>query len=264
MGKKKMAVIGDEEKVSEKKKVTRQEKPKTSKKETEKEAQDLAVEVENLEEDNASTREETASHQKKTSPKTGRSRNYKAALTKVDRNKAYFVEEGVALAQATSFSKFEGKIELHLTVREAGLSGEISFPHPAGRSARVAVATDELLAKVKDGQIDFDVLIASPEMMTKLAPLARILGPKGLMPNPKKGTISPEPEKVAAQMSGKTRFATEKKIPLIHLVVGSVKQSAEEVTANVKAVFSAIGPSNINKATLKATMGPGVKLTVES
>ena len=247
MGKKKTAVIGEE--------VVEEVKKKVSKK--------IEKVKDSVEEKAEEETEKETSKSKKVVKKAGRSRKYKAALIKIDRNKAYPLTEAVSIAQATNYAKFEGKIELHLTVREAGISGEISFPHSAGKSQRIAVATDELLEKIKAGQIDFDVLVAEPSMMIKLAPLAKVLGPKGLMPDPKKGTISAEPEKLAKEMAGKSRFTTEKKIPLIHLVVGSVKQPAKEIVANAEAVFKAVGESNILRATLKATMGPGVKVEIE-
>ncbi len=100
-------------------------------------------------------------------------------------------------------------------------------------------------------------------MMVKIAPLAKILGPRGLMPNPKNGTISDDPEAVIRKLKGKTSYKTEKKAPLLHLVVGKVNQAEEELRENVRKLLDTIGTGNIRKAVIKATMGPGIKINLE-
>ncbi len=247
MGKKKVALLGEETTVSEKEK-----KPAKKTVQTPNEPDEAVVPQE---------AEKVTKKAKKAVVKIRRSQRYKNARAKVQPDQQYPIAEAIKLAQETSLSRFEGKIELHLTVRE-GTSGEIVFPHETGKTQRIAIATDEILANISKGETDFDVLLASPEMMKKLAPLARVLGPKGLMPNPKKGTITTEPEKVAKLMAGKTRFETEKKTPLIHLVIGTTSQAATEVIANAEAVIKTVGPTNIIKAVVSATMGPGVKITL--
>ena len=127
--------------------------------------------------------------------------------------------------------------------------------------ARVAIASVELIAKIEAGTIEFDVLVTHPSFMPKLARLAKVLGPKGLMPNPKNGTVSPDPEKRAKELAGgKTTVKTERKAPLMHVIVGKTNQEAKEIGANVETLVKAIGAGRIIKLTLSATMSPGVKV----
>jgi len=111
--------------------------------------------------------------------------------------------------------------------------------------------------------MDFDVLVAHPSMMAKLAKVARVLGPKGLMPNPKNGTVSPDPEKRAKELShGQVNFKAEPGNPIVHLPVGKVSFEDKRLVENIQAILSAIGPGKILRATLAATMGPGVKIAI--
>jgi large subunit ribosomal protein L1 len=203
-----------------------------------------------------------AKKEKRPAPKRGR--RYLAARKKIDRNKLYPLDQAIGLVKETSVSRFNGSIQLHLTVKETGLTGEISFPHSTGKDQKIVIADDELIEKIKKGKIDFDLLLASPAMMPKLASLAKILGPKGLMPNPKTGTISENPKKLALKLAGKTRYRTEKKAPLIHLAIGRLDQPDKELVENIQAVLNTIDPANIKKAVLAATMGPGIKIDFNS
>jgi len=121
-----------------------------------------------------------------------------------------------------------------------------------------------LIKKIDQGKINFDVLLAAPAMMPKLAKYAKVLGPKGLMPNPKNNTISNEPEKLVKQMQGKTPFKAEVKFPLIHQVIGKVKDSEKNLEENFLALVNAVGPGNINKAVITPSMGPGIKVNLDS
>lgn len=199
---------------------------------------------------------------KKTIIKKRRSNHYLKARAKVDQNKNYPLSEAIKLVKETSLSSFEGSCEIHIVAKDS-LQGEIAFPYPTGKESRVVIADDQVLEQIKAGKIDFDLLIASPKMMVKIAPLAKILGPKRLMPNPKNGTISDNPEGVVKKLKGKTGYKTEKKAPLVHLVVGKVNQAEEQLRENVKKVLDTIGTGNIRKAIIKATMGPGIKINLE-
>ncbi|HUW21581.1 MAG TPA: hypothetical protein VMW41_02825 [Candidatus Bathyarchaeia archaeon] len=190
--------------------------------------------------------------------------SYLNARAKVDLHKLYLLQEAVKLAKETSISRFPGSIDLHLVAKEIGLSGQISFPHPTGKEQRIAIADDKLIEQIKKGKLDFDVLIAPPSMMAKLAPLAKTLGPKGLMPNPKNGTISENPETAAKKLAGKTQYRTEKKAPLIHLTIGRTDHSEQNLLENAKAAVNTIAPGNIKKAVLSATMGVGIKIDLGS
>lgn len=193
-----------------------------------------------------------------------RGKKYVTAKKKVDVNKFYPLSEGIKLVQETSFSKFDGKIEAHVTVIEEGNLGEISFPHMETTSKKVVILNDTILAEIKEGKINFDILIATPITMPKLLPFARTLGPKGLMPNPKNGTLTDKPEEAVKKLStAKTMIKTEKKSPVVHIIVGKVSQPIKEITANVTELIKIIKIPKIKKLALCATMGPSVKILIE-
>ena len=122
---------------------------------------------------------------------------------------------------------------------------------------KIAVVDDKILANLKNGKIDFDVLIATPVTMPKLLPFARLLGPKGLMPNPKTGTLTDKPEEAVKKLAvAKTSIKTEKKAPLVHIIVGKVSQPEAELIAHVTELIKVIKAPKIKKLSLCATMGP--------
>lgn len=201
---------------------------------------------------------------KKVRKRKKRSKNYLAARDKIKRQKFYRLEKAISLVKETSLSKFVGNLEAHLLVNKAGEVGEVVLPHFQGKEKVVAVADGKVVVKIKAGKIDFDLLLASPAMMPKLVPFARILGPKGLMPNPKNGTLVEDPEKAAAKFKGGAlKIKTEKKAPVVHLVLGKLDQPDSELIANVEVLIESIGKERIKKMTLAATMGPGVKVKIE-
>ena len=194
-----------------------------------------------------------------------RSKKYLAAKAKVDINKYYSLNEAVKLVKETSISKFEGKIEAHLTVFDIGNVGEITFPHMETADKKVVILNDTILAELKDGKINFDILIATPSTMPKLLPLARILGPKGLMPNPKNGTLTDKPEDSLKKLSvAKTILKTEKKAPVIHIIVGKISQKDEEIEANINELIKVVKANKIKKLALCATIGPCVKVNINA
>lgn len=198
----------------------------------------------------------------KRSPKV-RGKKYLAAKTKIDQNKLYPLTEAIKLVKETSITKFVGNLEVHLVVKQTGELGELNLPYFKGKTKKVVVADDQVIEQIKANKIDFDVLLASPKMMPKLIPFARILGPKGLMPNPKNGTLVKDPEKAIKQFSKNTiKVKTERKAPVVHLVLGKLDQPDKELIANVEALIKLFGPGQIKKMVLKATMGPGVKVKV--
>ncbi len=192
-----------------------------------------------------------------------RGKKYQSAKKKVDVNKYYSLKEAISLVKETSFSKFDGKIEAHVTTFDIGNVGEIVFPHLETASKKIAVLNDTILSEIKDGQVNFDILIATPATMPKLLPFARVLGPKGLMPNPKNGTLTDDPETAVKRLSiAKTIIKTEKKAPTIHIVVGKVSQAPEELTANIEELIKVVKSNKIKKLALCATMGPCVKVEI--
>lgn len=192
-----------------------------------------------------------------------RSKRYLAAKAKIDVNKYYDLKDAVKLVKETSLSKFEGKVEAHVTIMDLGNVGEINFPYLETASKKVVILNDTILAEIKDGNVNFDILIATPATMPKLLPLARILGPKGLMPNPKNGTLTDKPEESLKKLSvAKTVLKTEKKAPVVHTIVGKISQKDEEIVANVEELIKLVKTNKIKKLALCATMGPSVKVKI--
>jgi large subunit ribosomal protein L1 len=202
---------------------------------------------------------------KRVKPPKERGKKYKAAKTQVDPAKLYPLAEAIKLLKETSYSKFDGKAEVHLNLIKKGFQTEAELPHFQAKQKKVVVADETVIEQIEAGKIDFDVLLASPKIMPQLVKFAKILGPKGLMPNPKKGTVLDQPEK-AIKSFQKTSLdvKTEKDVPLIHLVFGSVKQPEKELLANLETIIKAISAKNIQKAVIKATMGPAIKVAIDN
>ncbi len=183
----------------------------------------------------------------------------------VSKNQTYPLEKAVTLLTQFKTGKFDESVELHVSTREQGVSGVLNLPHGSGKTLRIKIADDAILASIEAGKIDFDVLVATPDMMPKLAKVARILGPRGLMPNPKNGTVTPKPEDAVKKLSGgEIRFKTEPKAPIIHLIIGKMSFGEKKILENAKSALDAIGENKIKSATLTSTMSPGIKLQVSS
>ncbi len=195
-----------------------------------------------------------------------RSKRYQEVMGMVDKTKLYPLTDAISLVKKTSITKFDGTVELHVNLNPLSLGDKkdyrtsVNLPHSTGKEVRVAIADEKIIAEIEAGKINFDVLVAHPQMMPKLAKVARVLGPRGLMPNPKTGTVSPDPEKRAKELSsGQVNIKTEPGNPIIHMGIGKVSSSDSDIADNVKAVLAAIG-SKVAKVSLSATMGPGVKV----
>jgi len=193
-----------------------------------------------------------------------RGKKYQSSKKKVDVLKFYPLKDAIKLVKETSFSKFDGKIEAHLSVIDTGNLGEITFPHLEVGTKRIQLLDDKILAELKEGKINFDILIATTTTMPKLLPFARILGPKGLMPNPKNGTLTDKPEEAIKKLAvAKTIIKTESKSPVVHIIVGKVSQLEKELEANINELIKVVKAPKIKKMVLSATMGPGVKVLIE-
>lgn len=216
--------------------------------------------------DNKSPQPETSesdSTSKQTTTSRSRGKRYVTTRSLVDRTLDYPLADAIDLVIKTSYSKFVGTITADLVVKEIGDQGTLTFPHSTGKTIKVEVASDETLAKLEKGVIDFDILLTEPTFVPKLAKYARILGPKGLMPNPKNGTITAQPAKRKKELeAGAVTIKSERKAPLCHVIIGNTKMSKSELLANAETLLTTL-KGRVLKITLSATMGPGVKVKVE-
>ncbi len=216
------------------------------------------------------------------------------ALTEIDRNRHYGVDEAIGIVKANATAKFDETVEISLNLgvdpRHADqmVRGVVSLPKGTGRDVRVAVfargdkaeeakkagaevvGAEDLMEEIQSGKIDFERVIATPDMMGIVGRLGKVLGPKGLMPNPKLGTVTPNVgEAVKAAKSGQVEFRTEK-AGIIHGRIGKASFAEDDLKANFDAFVDAIikaRPSGakgrfVERIAVSSTMGPGVKIDV--
>ncbi|RKN46743.1 50S ribosomal protein L1 [Streptomyces hoynatensis] len=219
-----------------------------------------------------------------------RSKNYRDAIAKVDKTRVYAPLEAVRLAKETSPAKFDATVEVAMRLgvdpRKADqmVRGTVNLPHGTGKTARVLVfatgeraaaaeaagadivGSDELIAEVAGGRLDFDAVVATPDLMGKVGRLGRVLGPRGLMPNPKTGTVTPDVAKAVTEIKGgKIEFRVDKHANL-HFVIGKVSFGERELVENYAAALdeilrlkpAAAKGRYLKKSTITTTMGPGV------
>lgn len=203
--------------------------------------------------------------------KSSHSKSYNAVVMKVDKNKTYSLKDALEILPELTRAKFDETVELHINTIETGVSGNVTLPHGTGKKLRIKIinanedpkGTDEFVAAVEKGAIDFDILIATPDSMPRLARVAKVLGPKGLMPNPKNGTVTPKPDVIAKQFEGgQINFKTEAKAPIIHAAVGKVSFGSEKLSENIKVFLKAIPSGKTKNVTLKSTMSPGIRISL--
>lgn len=193
-----------------------------------------------------------------------RGKKYQASKKKINKDKKYSISEAIKTLKSIKYTKFDESVEIHMNVEEKGLKGEVEFPYSIGKSERVAIVNDELLGKIEKGIIEFDVLISHPSFMPKLAKYAKVLGPKGLMPNPKTGTISTNPESVVKKYNkGTLRWKTESKFPLIHQMIGKISFDDKQIIENLKVFIDSVKRNKIQKAFIKTTMSPSIEIDLE-
>jgi large subunit ribosomal protein L1 len=218
------------------------------------------------------------------------SKSYRKAAELIDRNKLYAPADAIKLAKETSPVKFDATVEVAMRLgvdpRKADqmVRGTVNLPHGTGKTVRViafatgpkaaeaeaagadAVGTDDLVARIQEGWLDFDAAIATPDQMAKIGRIARILGPRGLMPNPKTGTVTMDVAKAIADIKGgKITFRVDKHSNL-HLIIGKASFSAEQLVDNYAAVLdevlrakpSAAKGKYLKKVFVTTTMGPGI------
>lgn len=207
-----------------------------------------------------------------------RSKRYLERTKLVNLNTTYPLNEAVDLSKKVSYSRFDGSLEIHLNTKLKNLKGSVSLPFASakkptilafGKGAKESgadlVGDDSTLKDIQERKINFDILITTPEWMEKLAPLAKELGPKGLMPNPKNGTITEDLKKAVSEFqSGKVEYKTEPNNRVVHISLGKLSQPNEELVQNIKVLLSNIGKTKLSKVVLSPTMGPGVKLDLST
>lgn len=279
MGKIRVKTVGEEEKVDKKelKKAEAQAAAKKAREEAEArraaESNVTASEEKQSPEEAIETKEvakkEVKVEKKAVAKKERNSASYQKAVSLYDKNKKYKLADALPLLEKMKRAKFDETVELHINTTEKGISGNFTLPHGTGKQTRVVIANasadpkhvDELIKNIEAGKIDFDVLVATPDTMPKLARVARVLGPRGLMPNPKNGTVTPKPEEVAKKFAGgQVNFKTEAKFPVLHLAVGKISFGDEKLTQNIATAIQAVKTKNIKNITLKSTISPGIKL----
>lgn len=191
-----------------------------------------------------------------------RSSAYKQAKSHIKSDNVYPLSEGLTLLRQVSIGKFDSTVELHIVLKKAPENKlAVLLPHAFGKTKKVAIATDEVIKQIEANQINFDLLVASPAQMAKLVKFAKILGPKGLMPNPKSGTVSPNPEEAAKKLSSdtSTSLKLDKSGPVIHTSIGKLSFSDKQLQENIAAILQVVG-SNSSKVVLKSTMSPAIKI----
>lgn len=203
----------------------------------------------------------------KRNPKKGKShprgKKYQMIAKNLDAGQVYSISDAVKKVRTLMYANFTESVELHINVEKQGLKGEVELPHSTGKTVRVQIVDDATMERIEAGKIDFDVLIAHPSYMPKLAKFARILGPKGLMPNPKAGTVTPNPEQVAKKFEkGTLQWRTEPKQAVIHQMIGKVTSDDTALVENAIALLNSVGKANIRSAFIKTTMSPSLRLDI--
>lgn len=223
-------------------------------------------------------------------------KKYLAALAQVEATKLYPITDAIALAKKTNTTKFDASVELSFRLNvdprhaDQQIRGAVVLPHGTGRSQKVLVVTQgpkekealdagadyaggkEMLEKVKGGWFDFDVIVATPDMMAELGKLGKILGPKGLMPNPKTGTVTMDVAKAVTDIKkGKVEYRVDKE-GNIAVLVGKVSFTDEQLQENIKTIYdlilrarpAAVKGHYMKNVVVTTTMGPGIKIDTAS
>ena len=226
----------------------------------------------------------------------GHSKRYNSNFEKINRDKEYSLEEATELLSSFSHPKFDESVELAINLgvdpkhADQIVRGTVALPNGIGKDIKVLVfarddlaeeaknagadfvGADDMVEKVKGGWTDIDVVVAAPDMMAEVGKLGKILGPRGLMPNPKIGTVTKDIAKAVTEVkAGKIEFRVEKN-GIIHNIIGKVSFSKEKIVENAKVFVNAILKAKpqvtkgvyMKKVTMASTMGPGIKLDKSS
>lgn len=192
-----------------------------------------------------------------------RGKKYAGARAQIDKTKTYALAEGIDMLKKIKFTKFDDSLEVHLSLKEITPSIEVQYPHSTGKTIRVAVLNDEVVAELEKGAINFDVLLATPAQMGKITKFARLLGPKGLMPNPKNGTLIADTAKRKAELEGgKITVRGEKKAPLLHTTVGKISMETKDLAENIETLVKAFGVGKVLKLMICTSMSPAIRVQI--
>lgn len=222
----------------------------------------------------------------------GRGKKYKESAQLIDRTEKYPLNEAVDLVLKTKYAKFDETVEIHVRLgvdprnSEQQVRGTVALPHGTGKHVRVLVlaqgehvktaeeagadfaGSEDLVKKIQDGWLDFDACIATPDMMREVGKLGRVLGPRGLMPNPKTGTVTFDVAQAVQQLkAGQVEYRVDR-FGIIHAAVGKASFSSDQLRENVSTYLDAIFKAKpaslkgiyIRSISLSSTMGPGIKV----
>lgn len=214
-------------------------------------------------------------------------KKYNQATQLIDRTKLYSPQEALDLLAKTSYVKFDPTVEIHLNVADKNINGKVNLPHPIAKKKEkkilvfsdpppktqatagqnIIAGDDTTIEEISSGKLkpsrDFDAVFSTPKFMPQLAKIAKILGPAGLMPNPKNGTVIEDVSAALKNSSDESlEYKTDPTAAIIHTSLGKLSNKPKDIEENLKTLIFAIGPSKIKKATLTSTMGPPIKIDI--
>jgi large subunit ribosomal protein L1 len=246
-----------------------EEKPETKK--------ELEVKKESAPLKQTTTKQKTKVKEKK------RGKKYQEALKLIEKNKAYLPSEAIDLLSKTSTANFDATVEVHLNLTDKNIRPKVNFPHQVGqkkekkylifsdkpqeiKNKQIIWANEKTIREIEEGRIkpnrDFDVVLADPKFMPTLAKVAKILGPMGMMPNPKNGTITKDFEKFLKEENDILEIKQDPSSPTIHTKIGKTSFKKNQIEDNFNTLILSIGPSKIKKTIITSTMSPAIKVEI--
>lgn len=240
-----------------------EEREKQRKEQEEKEKLEAKVEAKEAEKEakEAKTAERATVRRK---PRHGK--KYRELVAKIEQGREYDIDEAIELAKETSYTKFEATIEVHVKLNKKleNVRGTMTLPGGPVKEKNVLEVTekniDDVITQIKAGKIDFEVMVAHPKVMPKLASLAKTLGPKGLMPNPKSGTVAEDVSAAAQEFRGGRVEYKADKSNIVHLAIAKAKTDNAKIKENVETILSQFPANRIDSAYITTTMGPSIKI----
>lgn len=242
-------------------------KDKIKEEKYQKEAPKKEIAKESLKEESAQVKPEKV---KKIGQAKIRSKKYQTAKGFIDEKLKYNFDQAIELVKKTTLTKFDGKVEVHFRIlsknnKPESVRGIIQYPHPTGKKVTVAILDEKTIEKIgKTKKANADIYLASPALMSKVAKLAKILGPKGKMPNPKAGTVTDDPEKTKKDLEsgGQVEYKTDSTGNL-HQVIGKVSAKPKVLAENFQALRAVLPIDKISSANICATMGPAIRVAIK-